>query len=154
MMFLAFIPACARIHGTRALSRDLRSGASGYRRGALIPIDITINCLMILKIMRIIYVHHSCKNLGPAINPEKIKINQSISKLCCDGNYETDSVSLSNLMNNYFCRIANIFNLLQETIIPHILPDIEIRFSLSSTSVQETEPEIKSLNIKNIKLKD
>ena len=92
------------------------------------------------------------KNLGPVINPKKIKRNQRISKLCCDGNYETDSVSIANFMNDYFCRIGK--NLQQR--IPTIrnnystyMPDIaENTFFLSPTSVQEIEREIKLLNPK------
>ena len=86
------------------------------------------------------------------MNPKKIKRNQRISKLCCDGNYETDSISYQILW--MIISVALEKNLQQR--IPTIrnnystyMPDIaENTFFLSPTSVQEIEREIKLLNPK------
>ena len=64
------------------------------------------------------------KNLGPVINHKKIKRNQRISKLYCDGSYDTDSVSISNFINDYFSSIgkksSTTHTYYKKQIIPHI----------------------------------
>ena len=92
------------------------------------------------------------KNLGPVINPKKTKINESIRKLCCDGNYETDSVSISNFMNNYSCRIGKKYSTTHSSYkkqIFHIFARCSRNWIiLSPTSVQEIEGEIKFSNLR------
>ena len=45
------------------------------------------------------------KNLGPVFTTMYIK-SYGINKLYCDGRFDTDSYSISNFMNEYFCHVG------------------------------------------------
>ena len=90
------------------------------------------------------------KNLGPVLNTKNIKKSHGINKLYCDGRFVTDSNSISNFMNEYFCQIGKKL----QQFIPNIsnghltfLADrVNNTFFLSPTSSEEIEREIKNLN--------
>ena len=50
--------------------------------------------------------YHLWKNLGPIINPKKVKRKITINKLLSNGQYVSDNDEISNVMNNYFCEIG------------------------------------------------